>query len=250
MCPFERTGCCMAQLLRQQEDFRCQVSMLEQCIKDAGHECIFLLKFHCELKPIEMYWGWCKYCYCQIVKSNFAAAKKAAVEVLDSCPAKIWTNQKSCRMGSTKAETAQTSITTCYDGNQGSATQCSQKSVKVFGKKPRGFFGQKHTPKLGSKAKNIVGKLRTSVFLFISGLGFGSKKSSAAAIKVGIDRPGAMHEPFGMVFLSSRCHRHIIYNKSFRALEQLGLPGETHNNINAEASGPPIGVSIADRHSV
>ncbi|OJA11837.1 hypothetical protein AZE42_04062 [Rhizopogon vesiculosus] len=37
--------------------------MLETLIKKAGHECIFLPKFHCELNPIEMYWGWCKYCY-------------------------------------------------------------------------------------------------------------------------------------------------------------------------------------------
>ena len=61
--------------------------MLETLIKGAGHECIFLLKFHCELNPIEMvsnhilklsstnsaqadnfiqYWEWCKYRYCTI----------------------------------------------------------------------------------------------------------------------------------------------------------------------------------------
>jgi len=28
--------------------------MLETLIKEAGHECIFLPKFHCELNPIEM----------------------------------------------------------------------------------------------------------------------------------------------------------------------------------------------------
>jgi len=32
--------------------------MLETLIKDTGHECIFLPKFHCELNPIEMV---CKY---------------------------------------------------------------------------------------------------------------------------------------------------------------------------------------------
>jgi hypothetical protein len=54
VCPFESTGCCMARLLSQQEDFCSQTSMLEQLIRDAGHECIFLPKFHCELNPIEM----------------------------------------------------------------------------------------------------------------------------------------------------------------------------------------------------
>ena len=54
VCPIESTGCCMARLLSQQEDFRDQTSMVEQLIKDAGHECLFLPKFHCELNPIEM----------------------------------------------------------------------------------------------------------------------------------------------------------------------------------------------------
>jgi len=54
VCPFESQGCCMARLLSQQADFRDQPSMLETLIKAAGHECIFLPKFHCELNPIEM----------------------------------------------------------------------------------------------------------------------------------------------------------------------------------------------------
>jgi hypothetical protein len=54
VCPFESQNCCLARLLSQQEDFANQPSMLETLIKGAGHECIFLPKFHCELNPIEM----------------------------------------------------------------------------------------------------------------------------------------------------------------------------------------------------
>ena len=54
VCPWENTNCCIAHLLSKQDDFVNQTSMIEQVIKDAGHECIFLSKFHCELNPIEM----------------------------------------------------------------------------------------------------------------------------------------------------------------------------------------------------
>lgn len=54
LCPWENDGCCMARLLSKQEDFVNQVSMLEDLITKAGHSCIFLPKFHCELNPIEM----------------------------------------------------------------------------------------------------------------------------------------------------------------------------------------------------
>ena len=54
VCPVDSTGCCMARLLSQQDDFKNQESMLETLIKKAGHKCLFLLKFHCELNPIEM----------------------------------------------------------------------------------------------------------------------------------------------------------------------------------------------------
>jgi hypothetical protein len=45
VCLIESTGCFMARLLSQQEDFKHQVSMLETFIHKAGHECIFLPKF-------------------------------------------------------------------------------------------------------------------------------------------------------------------------------------------------------------
>jgi hypothetical protein len=54
ICPFESSNCCMARVLSQQEDFVNQTSMLEQVITEAGHLCMFLPKFHCELNPIEM----------------------------------------------------------------------------------------------------------------------------------------------------------------------------------------------------
>jgi hypothetical protein len=44
----------MAHLLSQQEDFKNQLLMVETLIKKAGHQCMFLPKFHCELNPIEM----------------------------------------------------------------------------------------------------------------------------------------------------------------------------------------------------
>ncbi|KAE9390785.1 hypothetical protein BT96DRAFT_773615, partial [Gymnopus androsaceus JB14] len=53
VCPFENNDCCMACLLSKQEDFTNQLSMLETLITDAGHYCIFLPKFHCEIDPIE-----------------------------------------------------------------------------------------------------------------------------------------------------------------------------------------------------
>jgi hypothetical protein len=54
VCPFKSQKCCMARLLSQQDDFVNQLSMLEKMITEAGHLCIFLPKFHCELNPIEM----------------------------------------------------------------------------------------------------------------------------------------------------------------------------------------------------
>ncbi|OCH93510.1 hypothetical protein OBBRIDRAFT_307957 [Obba rivulosa] len=33
-----------------------------------------------------MYWGWCKYCYREVVKKNFEDTKHVALSVLNACP--------------------------------------------------------------------------------------------------------------------------------------------------------------------
>ncbi|KAF9503576.1 hypothetical protein BS47DRAFT_1374469 [Hydnum rufescens UP504] len=86
VCPFENNACCLACILSKQGDFVDQISMLEDLISKAGHLCMFLPKFHCELNPIEMYWGYAKYRYHEIFKTTFADAKAAAQSCLDACP--------------------------------------------------------------------------------------------------------------------------------------------------------------------
>lgn len=50
-------ACCNKRILELQDDFREQKSMVREVIEAAGHLCIFLPKFHCELNFIEFFWG-------------------------------------------------------------------------------------------------------------------------------------------------------------------------------------------------
>ena len=56
------TDCCMQHVLSLQPDFQCEKPLLQLLIEKAGHKCLFLLKFHCKLNPIEMVWGQAKCC--------------------------------------------------------------------------------------------------------------------------------------------------------------------------------------------
>ena len=49
--------CCARHCMASHPDFRAQTSLLEETITSAGHICLFLPKYHCELNPIEAYWG-------------------------------------------------------------------------------------------------------------------------------------------------------------------------------------------------
>jgi len=46
--------CCMYQVLTLQEDFRTEKPLIQSVIESAGHICLFLLRFHCELNVIEI----------------------------------------------------------------------------------------------------------------------------------------------------------------------------------------------------
>lgn len=56
----ESIYCCMEKCLLNQDDFRNEKPLLQLEIEAAGHLCLFLPKFHCELNPIEMYWEYAK----------------------------------------------------------------------------------------------------------------------------------------------------------------------------------------------
>lgn len=56
-CPGTVLDCCAAQILKNQDDFKSQQSLVQEVITNAGHLCIFLPKYHCELNFIEFFWG-------------------------------------------------------------------------------------------------------------------------------------------------------------------------------------------------
>lgn len=57
----EMDWCCVKWVLSLQSDFRNEKPDLQWQIEARGHKCVFLPKFHCELNPIEMYWGFAKH---------------------------------------------------------------------------------------------------------------------------------------------------------------------------------------------
>ncbi|KAF8578237.1 hypothetical protein K439DRAFT_1648813 [Ramaria rubella] len=85
--PGTSSTCCMQKCLSEQADFKAEKPLLQLTIEAAGHRCYFLLKFHCELNPIEMYWGWTKK-HKVAADGTFPTVKRLVPEILDSCPVK------------------------------------------------------------------------------------------------------------------------------------------------------------------
>ena len=96
--------CCLYQILSLQADFTNEKPMIQHYTKSQGHVdvCMFLPKFHCELNPIEMLWGFMKYSkyshlsvtvywllliegYWKFLDSKFTMAKTLVPECLNMC---------------------------------------------------------------------------------------------------------------------------------------------------------------------
>jgi hypothetical protein len=57
----ESEWCCMYRVLSLQEDFVSEKPRIQHYVESRGHICMFLPKFHCELNPIKLLWGYAKY---------------------------------------------------------------------------------------------------------------------------------------------------------------------------------------------
>jgi hypothetical protein len=57
----EDKWCCMYKVMSLQEDFVNEKPQLQHDLEARGHVCLFLPKFHCELNPIKLVWGYAKY---------------------------------------------------------------------------------------------------------------------------------------------------------------------------------------------
>ncbi|PLW44829.1 hypothetical protein PCASD_07130 [Puccinia coronata f. sp. avenae] len=79
--------CCWSKIMASQSDFANERPLLQQIIEDAGHVCLFLPKFHCELNPIELFWSFIKHTYRKRshTAQSFPDAKKLFEEVRKGC---------------------------------------------------------------------------------------------------------------------------------------------------------------------
>jgi hypothetical protein len=95
-CSVDSIDCCARRLLSQQPDFLEQKSSVQEVIEAAGHLCIFLPKFHCELNFIEFFWGAVKNYLQEHCDYTFDTLKTNLPKALDSVELKTiqkWEHQ-------------------------------------------------------------------------------------------------------------------------------------------------------------
>ena len=78
------TDCCAKTILAKQPNFLAQKSSVQEVIEDAGHLCIFLPKFQCELNFIEFFWGAVKRYLCKHCDYTFEGLKANLPKALAS----------------------------------------------------------------------------------------------------------------------------------------------------------------------
>ena len=80
--------CYLAYILSNYKDFFEEKSQIKELITEREYKAIFLLKFHCEINLIEIYWGYSKTRFRQVKKVSFPDAKVKVVEALEACSIK------------------------------------------------------------------------------------------------------------------------------------------------------------------
>jgi hypothetical protein len=95
-CQPDAMDCCAKRILDLQPDFASQKPLVQEIIEKAGHICIFLPKFHCELNFIEYFWGAVKRYLRENCDYTFEGLKKNMPDALASVPVTLirkWENR-------------------------------------------------------------------------------------------------------------------------------------------------------------
>ena len=120
-CDPDATACHTTRILSQQPDFREQKSLVQEVIEAAGHICIFLPKFHCELNFIEFFWGAMKKYlgeHCDYTYSGLQKNIPDALKLVDVLTIRKWEHR----------------MIRCMDAyREGKGTKEAQIQVKKFG---------------------------------------------------------------------------------------------------------------------
>lgn len=97
-CQVGLVGCCAKRLLEAQPDFQKQRSLVQEVIEAAGHLCILLPKFHCELNFIEYFWGavkkflrdHCDYTFSTLQENLPKALESVTAETIRKWEHRMW----------------------------------------------------------------------------------------------------------------------------------------------------------------
>ena len=92
-CDTDAVACCNMHILKSQPDFLAQKPLVEEIIEMAGHTCLFLPKFHCELNFIEYFWGSVKKYLHDHADGSFVTLKANLPQALASvqlCTIQLW----------------------------------------------------------------------------------------------------------------------------------------------------------------
>jgi len=95
-CPDDADACCAKRIIELQPDFQAQKSLVEEVIEAAGHICLILPKFHCELNFIEYFWGavkrWLRE-HCDYTFSTLQTNMPLALASVDKLLIRKWQNR-------------------------------------------------------------------------------------------------------------------------------------------------------------
>lgn len=116
-------SCCNRRILELQADFMEQKSLVQEVIEAAGHLCIVLPKFHCELNFIKFFWGAVKKYLCDNCDYTFDTLKENMPKALTSVKLKTIRKWEQCTYHWMDAYRA------------GLGTNEAQKQVKQFSSK-------------------------------------------------------------------------------------------------------------------